>query len=270
MLCQGGPMTTYNFIKACAFGNDFVILYASTLCHDHIRVFAHRRFGVGCDQVILVDDTRAIPYVRFFNADGSESKTCGNGTLCVASLLCAQIIETPQGLIDCHMSSNSVSVNLGKARISPLDLPLRNIPKSPVGVDIGNPHAIYFVDHIQSHDLETLGPIVEKHPIFPNRTNVELAFVENRKNIHLQIWERGTGITPACGSGATATFAAARYKGLVDDQACVHMPGGSVDVSFQNECYWLKGEGHILFEGNIQIDEKISSSVSLSIKQDRL
>lgn len=246
-------MTNYKFTKACAFGNDFVITYGKEIARNHIIKISDRRNGVGCDQVILIDERDKIPYLRFFNGDGSESKACGNGTLCVASTLSTKKIQTPQRIIECEFEGDNVSINLGSVKVFDINLPLREIRENPIGADIGNPHAIYCVENIQEHDLKTLGPIVEKHPIFPNRTNVELVKIIDKQTIELSIWERGAGITPACGSGATATFAALNSKNLVSDMANVIMPGGNVAVRKENNEYWLTGKGKTTFEGSIKI-----------------
>jgi diaminopimelate epimerase len=246
-------MKTLTFVKACGLGNDFVILFDEEITPAQVSALSNRRYGVGCDQVITIDTKAPIPFVRFFNPDGSESYTCGNGTRCVALLLGVAQLQTKKTVIDCVCNDKVVSINMGAADIYPLNLPLRATSIMPIGVDIGNPHAVYITPNIKDLDLPTLGPVVEKHPIFPNRTNVEAVTIRSNYHLEVHIWERGTGITPACGSGATASFAACHAKGLVKEWAKISMPGGDVTVEKKDNSYWLTGEASILFEGTIDL-----------------
>ncbi|HLD95099.1 MAG TPA: diaminopimelate epimerase [Alphaproteobacteria bacterium] len=246
-------MKTVHFVKACGLGNDFVILFNEEISPLQVKSLSNRRYGIGCDQVITIDTRQNIPFIRFFNPDGSESYTCGNGTRCVALLLGSPQVQTTKNIIDCLCTEDQVSINMGKAEIFDLNLPLRAIQIHPIGVDIGNPHAVYITTDIKELDLPTLGPVVEKHPIFPHRTNVEAVSVKSDTHLEIHIWERGTGITPACGSGATASFAACHSKGLLKDWAKISMLGGDVTVEKKQDNLWLTGEATLLYEGFIDI-----------------
>ncbi|MCH7931281.1 MAG: diaminopimelate epimerase, partial [Proteobacteria bacterium] len=227
-----------SFIKMHGLGNDFVVIdgRATTVSLDPawVRAVADRRSGVGCDQLVVIERADgADARVHFRNADGSVATTCGNATRCVARLLMAEngadsvVIETDAGRLDCRAAAGGrITVDMGEARFGWRDIPLAQeadtleldlgVPGlgAAVAVSIGNPHAVFFVDDAEAVDLARIGPGLERHAMFPERANIEIAQVNAEDRIRLRVWERGAGITRACGSGACATLAAAARRGL--------------------------------------------------------
>ena len=263
-------MSAVNFIKMHGLGNDFVILDARSqpldLGPEGARAIADRRTGVGCDQVIVLQppesglaDTR----MRIFNADGGEVAACGNGARCVAAMVMEEqgnrhvIIETVAGLLDGEAAGDGmISVDMGPAALDWRDIPLakpidtlhlgigNGQLKDPVAVSMGNPHAVFFVDDAAAVALEASGPVLERHPLFPEYTNVEAAQVRPSGDIRVRVWERGVGITRACGSGACATLVAAHRRGLTDRAADVELDGGRLRIE------WLP-DNHVLMTGPV-------------------
>jgi len=241
--------------KMDGLGNDFVILDARTqtvqLTEEQIQATADREMGVGCDQLIVMEeptDTQADLFMRIYNADGSEVGACGNATRCVAWLEMqasdkTQItVQTAADLLHCEKKGRLVAVNMGMPKLDWQDIPVRetcdtlHLPlvmpplSNGVGVNIGNPHAVYFVNTLEGLDFAALGVKLEVHPFFPERANISIAKVEGKHCIHLRVWERGAGLTQACGTAACAAMVAARRRGLVDKQASVRLPGGVLEM----------------------------------------
>jgi len=263
------------FTKMHGLGNDVVVLDARTgeiaLDPAEVRAIADRRRGIGCDQLILIEPPRdpgALAYLRILNADGSEAEACGNGTRCVAATLMDEIgvrevtLETTVGLLDVTMAENEqLTVNMGQALLDWQDIPLANEVDTlhleigsgelldPVAVNIGNPHCVFFVDDTETIDLERLGPEIENASLFPKRTNVEVAAVRDEGRIRMRVWERGAGITLACGSGACATLVAAHRRKLAGRKAEVMLDGGSLAIE------WLES-GDVLMTGPVAISFK--------------
>lgn len=245
----------FDFIKACVLGNDFVILFDQIVTSQQAKFLADRRYGIGCDQVITVDTRQnTTPFVLFFNADGSESYTCGNGIRIVATLLSVPLLKTLHTLIPCRYQGPFPEVNMGKAVVGFVDLPLSDSSIYPLTVNLGNPHLVYLVDDLSSYDLKEAGPWIEHHPFFPERTNVQFAQVKNHQYIDALVWERGTGLTPACGSGACAIAATAYHRGLIHSSVTISMPGGSVHVCIDDDGLWLSSETKIIFRGTIDLN----------------
>jgi diaminopimelate epimerase len=237
------------FLKMHGLGNDFAIFDAREVAlvmpAERVRRLADRRRGIGCDQLILIEpSTRADVFMRIFNPDGSEAEACGNATRCIAQLLGgAATIETRGGLLTALAAGEGVTIDMGRPRFGWEDVPLAyamdtaDMPvawgplERPVGVSMGNPHVVFLVPDIGAVPLEQLGPEIETDPLFPERVNVNVAHVETRGRIRLRVWERGAGLTLACGSGACATYAAARRRGLVDAAATVALPGGDLLIA---------------------------------------
>jgi len=258
------------FIKMHGLGNDFVLLDlrdgAAAPDAAAAQAIADRRRGVGCDQLILIEPaamTDADVKLRFLNADGSEAGACGNGTRCAASIVMQEAgveqlaIETAAGRLEATTQrGGELTVDMGPARFDWRDIPLAeeadtlHLPielgplTDPVAVDMGNPHCIFFVDDAEDIELATLGPQIEHHPLFPERTNVEAATVIDRGRIRLRVWERGTGITLACGSGACATAVAGVRRGLSDRTVELIMDGGSLTAEWRED-------GHVLLTGPV-------------------
>ncbi len=266
-------MTGPAFIKMHGLGNDFVVLDARasdiSLSDKQIRAISDRRTGVGCDQLIVVGKARdalADAYMHIFNADGSEVGACGNATRCVASLLMGEksadahvIIQTKAGLLDAERAaSGMVSVDMGPARLDWRELPLSEardtlhlgislgVLSDPVGVSMGNPHAVFFVDDVDQVALDIVGPPLERHPLFPERCNIEVAQVLADGRIRMRVWERGSGITMACGTGACATLVAAARRGLTGRSAEVVLDGGSLFIDWSPD-------NHVMMTGPVAV-----------------
>jgi diaminopimelate epimerase len=236
------------FRKMHGLGNDFAIFDARDVAlampAERARRLADRRRGIGCDQLIVMEpSTRADVFMRIFNPDGSEAEACGNATRCVAHLLGgAATVETRGGLLTAVAAGEGVTIDMGRPRFGWSDIPLAyamdtaDMPvgwgelERPAGVSMGNPHAVFFVADCDAVPLDQLGPEIEHDPLFPQRVNVNVASIDSRTQIRLRVWERGAGLTLACGSGACATFAAARRRGLVDSTATISLPGGSLTM----------------------------------------
>ncbi len=242
-------MSAIAFTKMHSAGNDFVVIDRRqnpvALPAAWLRAVADRRRGVGCDQVILIEEADGGPgggagsgaevRFRFHNADGGEVGACGNGTRCVADKLMREtgagtlIIATAAGILAAEQTqAGDVRVNMGPAQTDWAAIPLASEAdtlcldvaagplEGPVAVGIGNPHCVFFVKDATAVDLEALGPGIETHAMFPERTNVEVVSSAGNGALRMRVWERGVGITPACGSGACAVVVAARRRGLVE------------------------------------------------------
>ncbi len=265
-------MNGIEFLKMHGLGNDFVVLdvrkRALALSPAAARRIADRRTGVGCDQVVVIAPPRndlADAFVSFLNADGGEAGACGNGSRCVAALLMGEnkknhaVLETISGLLDCERTNaGEIAVDLGPARLDWRDIPLKEARdtlhlgieagplKDPVGVGLGNPHAVFFVADAAKIALEIFGPQIENNPLFPERTNVEVAQIISPSEIRLRVWERGAGITRACGTGACAALVAANRRGLAARKARIELDGGALAVE------WLP-DNHVLLTGPVAI-----------------
>lgn len=251
-----------SFSKMHGIGNDFVIIDQRiapvTLTVPLIRALCHRHKGIGCDQLVTIDKPthlQAMAYVRFYNPDGSESGACGNATRCVAHTLMREhkldqvTLQTQHGLLACAMSGQQVTVNMGQATIDNLHLNAEGIEDGIV-VQIGNPHLVMKVDHVDAYPLIKIGSSLEHHRLFPNRVNVNILEILDRHTIKLRVWERGAGETLACGSGACASTVAALRRGWTGHHVRVLLPGGelSIDVRDDNTVY-MTGDVAYVFEG---------------------
>jgi diaminopimelate epimerase len=237
------------FLKMHGAGNDFAIFDAREVAlampAERVRRLADRHRGIGCDQLIVMEPSASADvFMRIFNPDGSEAEACGNATRCVAHLLGgAATIETRGGLLTAAAARDGVTIDMGRPRTGWAEIPLAyamdtaDMPvawgplERPTAVNMGNPHAVFFVPDAHAVPLEEIGPEIEHDPLFPERVNVNVATIRSRTHIVLRVWERGAGLTLACGSGACATFAAARRRGLVDARATVTLPGGDLVIS---------------------------------------
>lgn len=275
------------FSKMHGLGNDFVVIDAISqtinLSADQIRFLADRHFGVGCDQLLLVETTELenVDFrYRIFNSDGGEVEQCGNGARCFARFVRDKgltdknkiRVETESGIIELHIDNNeNVTVDMGAADFKPASLPMNveslNIPGSgkyslPVNnqtiefgaVSMGNPHVVMLVDNVDSANVETLGPLLEAHVIFPRRVNVGFMQIVDRQNLRLRVYERGVGETMACGTGACAAVAVAQQWGLVDNNVQVQLPGGILTIQLtDNGSVLLIGDAVMVFDGKIQL-----------------
>ncbi len=260
------------FLKMHGLGNDFVVLDARAVGTARdlgitaavARALADRRTGVGCDQLIVLErptDAAATAFMRIFNPDGSESGACGNATRCVAHLLRqdghgAPVIQTLAGLLPASFTGGLVSVDMGPAQTDwqsipvasacdTLHLPVALGPLAdPVGTSMGNPHATFFVPDAEAVDLPALGPQLEHHPFFPQRANIGIVQVIDRATLRFRVWERGAGITLACGSGACAAQSAAFRRGLTDRRATLLLDGGQLEIL-------VREDGHLIMTGPV-------------------
>lgn len=244
------------FIKMHGLGNDFVILDARrreiALGAERVRAIANRRTGIGCDQLIVLHnpaDGAADAAFSIHNADGGEAEACGNAARCVAWMAMEESgrdtarLETGAGTLAARRDGPlSVTVDMGEPRFDWRDIPLasaadtlhlplaRGPLEDPVAVSMGNPHAVFFVDDADAVDLAALGPSLEHDPMFPERANIGVAEPRGPDRMRLRVWERGAGLTMACGTGACAALAAAHRRGLAGRRATMELDGGPLEI----------------------------------------
>jgi diaminopimelate epimerase len=247
------------FRKMHGLGNDFIVFDARrnslALAPAAAAALADRRTGIGADTIVVIEPAGgrdADVFARFINADGGDVSTCGNATRCVASLLFDESgrdrirIATQAGLLDAWRADRGVAVDMGRPRFGWRDIPLAepadtlHLPldgplADPVGVNMGNPHAVFFVDDADSIDVARFGPAIETAPLFPERTNVEVATVLAPDRIRMRVWERGIGVTLACGSGACATLVAAARRGLTGRDATLVLDRGDLAITWRDD-----------------------------------
>lgn len=248
-------------------GNDFVVLDARArameLSEAQVRAIADRRTGIGCDQLLIIEppqgDGDAFMAVR--NSDGGIVASCGNGARCVAAVVMESLgqdhvtLDTLAGPITATRADNGlVTVDMGPALLDWQDIPLAMEENTahldlvagplsnPVAVSMGNPHAVFFVDDVDAIDLDEIGPVIETHVLFPKRTNVELVQVLSPSHVRMRVWERGVGITQACGTGACAVGVAAARRDLTGRDVTVTLDGGDLHIVWQDN-------GHVLMTG---------------------
>ncbi len=277
------------FIKMQGLGNDFVVLdwrmppwlNRKPLTSAQIQKIADRHFGIGCDQLVLINPPQqenSKAFVQFFNPDGSEAEACGNASRCLGHWFLSQDVglaqfETRAGILQLERVSTNAAevfaVNMGKARFAWPDIPLSQeidtlaiqpqnlgIPaagvKAIAAVNIGNPHCVIFLEDMASLSLSVWGKQLEHHALFPQRANIEIVKRHAANFFETIIWERGAGFTLACGSAACAIFAAAEKLGMASVQAEISMPGGRATViKRDDENLWLQGPAEKVFEGFI-------------------
>lgn len=268
------------FVKMHGLGNDFVVVDDRGASRPHAltaaaaRRVADRRVGVGCDQLLLIEPPRnggADAYLRILNADGGEVAACGNGTRCVARLLLAEcgggevVIETAAGRLACTAAEGGlITVDMGEVRRGWRDIPLAretdtsHVPLTfgpladGVAVNVGNPHLVFFVADVDAVPLVELGPVIETDALFPERTNVEIVSVLAPQRLRMRVWERGAGITRACGSGACAALAAAHGRGLCAAAADVVLDGGTLAIAIDaNGRALMTGPAAVSFVGEL-------------------
>jgi len=257
------------FRKMHGLGNDFVILDAreEAVAMDGARArsIADRRTGVGCDQVILLEPSRAADVrMRIWNADGGEVESCGNAARCVALLEGGETaIETKGGIVRASANGSAASVDIGEPRFGWEDIPLGyamdtaampvgwEVLERPFAVNVGNPHVVFFVEDVESVDLVRLGPLIEADPLFPDRVNVGVAAIEDGA-VRLRVWERGAGLTLACGTGACAAAVAAISRGLAASPVEVRLPGGTLTVEWApGSTIRMSGPADFVFTGEL-------------------
>ncbi len=259
------------FRKMHGAGNDFVVIDARTgpdpVTPALARALGDRHRGVGYDQLaVILADPEADARLVFWNADGSRAGACGNATRCVADLLMREGVAAPQLRTDhgrlaaARRADGLVEVDMGPALTDWQAIPLARevdtaalpLPGAPVAVSMGNPHAVHFVEDLDAADLSEIGPRVEHDPLFPERTNVQLAEVVSRALVRARVWERGVGPTLASGSSACAIAVAGWRRGLTDRKIGVDLPGGRLDITYrQNGHVLLAGPVADVFEGEL-------------------
>jgi len=274
------------FTKMHGLGNDFVVINAISqainLSTEQIVWLADRHFGIGCDQLLLVQKptvAEAEFRYRIFNADGGEVEQCGNGARCFAIFVRQQglttntqiAVETAGGLIELNVVDDQVTVNMGVPDFQPQSLPflvenpaesydlMVNGAEYAIGaVSMGNPHAVMQLDDLDAVDIDTLGRAIESHDLFPNRVNAGFMQVMNRQEIRLRVFERGAGETQACGTGACAAVAVGRKLGLLDDTVTVHLRGGDLTIKWpaEGQDLFMTGPATTVFNGSININNE--------------
>ena len=273
-----------SFTKMHGLGNDFVVIDATQkaveLNPEQIRFIANRQMGIGCDQLLLVESARSGDtefYYRIFNADGSEVEQCGNGARCFARFVYEkgltqnrQIdVGTAKGKITLYLEANDqVRVNMGAPRFNPAEIPVAapeqssnyslEIDGEPIefaAVSMGNPHAVIRVEAVDNAAVNRLGPALESHSFFPERVNVGFMVVRDRHAIDLRVYERGSGETLACGTGACAAVVSGIKAGWLDQEVVVSLPGGQLKVAWAGDenPVWMTGPATFVFEGKIQL-----------------
>lgn len=276
------------FTKMHGCGNDFVVIDAIAqnvnLSSEQIRVIADRHFGVGCDQLLLVESptgSEAEFRYRIFNADGGEVEQCGNGARCFARFVSDKgltssrniPVETAAGLIYLQLEEDDqVTVNMGSPSFEPANIPFDapdTTEEEPeyynlmvdgekvaiTAVSIGNPHAVLLVESVGEAVVETLGPAIEHHERFPQRVNVGFMEIVNRQHIRLRVYERGSAETLACGSGACAAVAVGIRNRLLDDKVVAELRGGDVSIQWSGKGHaiFLTGPAETVYEGRITL-----------------
>jgi len=273
-----------SFTKMQGLGNDFVVIDATSrpidLSMEQIRFLANRRFGVGCDQVLLVEPPRQsnVDFTyRIFNADGGEVEQCGNGARCFARYVRdhgltrkADIsVATSAGVIMLHVEADGqITVDMGVPRFEPDEIPFAAEARAEIYplalgateveigvVSMGNPHAVLRVEQVDSAPVTSMGPEIEVHERFPRRVNVGFMQVVDRQHIRLRVYERGAGETLACGTGACAAVVVGRQCGWLDDKVTVSLPGGELKIQWPGEGHsvMMTGPAVSVFEGRVRL-----------------
>ncbi len=283
---------TIPFVKMNGLGNDFVVVDGRDrpvhIGAEEARHLADRAAGIGCDQVIVLEPSPdADVRMRILNADGSEVSACGNATRCVAWLLADETgrrhvtIDTDAGSLAADVGGiDTITVDMGRPRFGWQDIPLaepfhdtrqielqagpidRPVLHSPSVVNVGNPHAVFWVDDVDSIDLGRVGPLLENHPIFPERANISIAQVTSRTSMRIRTWERGAGLTRACGTAACAAAVCAMRKRLTERKVSVTLPGGVLVIEWTPEDrIMMTGPAELEFKGQLKRDGLVPATV---------
>jgi len=269
---------TISFRKMNGLGNDFVVVDARTgalaLGADAVRAIADRKEGIGCDQLIVLEPSdSADVFMRIWNADGGEVAACGNAARCVAAVVAQEqgrphvTIETEDQVLGAVVAGDGqVTIDMGEPRLAWADIPLAEpfhdtrrielqagpidapVLHSPAVVNVGNPHAIFFVDDVAAIDLARVGPMLEHHPLFPERANISIVQVLSPEHVKVRTWERGAGLTRACGTAACASAVAAIRRELTGRKVTTTLPGGDLVIE------WREADGHVLMTGPYALD----------------
>ena len=262
------------FMKMHGAGNDFVVIDSRgrgpVMTAGLAQTLGDRNRGVGFDQLAeITSSTDADFGLVFWNSDGSQAEACGNATRCVSDYVMRDLgtgnvaLVTARGALQAERAADGrVWVNMGQPQLDWQSIPLAHaadhlhlpLPGDPVAVSMGNPHCVHFVQDVAAVDLTRLGPSIEHDPLFPRRTNVEFAELLTPSRLRMRVWERGTGITLACGSGACATAVAAHLRGLIGPRAELEADGGTLEVDWRDDGVWLTGPVARVFDGVLAPD----------------
>jgi len=275
-----GALANQSFVKMNGIGNEIVVvdlrLKAAAIAPEEARAAAKAEGGAPYDQLMALYPPRTPgtdAFIRIYNNDGSESGACGNGIRCVADLIAkesgktALTFETTAGILNCWKGTDGMfTVDMGPPRFKWNEIPLaeefrdtraielqigpieKPVLHSPSVVNMGNPHAIFWVDDVNAYDLARAGPLLENHPIFPERANITLAQILSRDHIVIRTWERGAGLTKACGSAACAAAVAAARLKRTERNVKVTLPGGNLTID------WRKSDDHVLMTGPVEFE----------------
>lgn len=261
------------FMKMHGLGNDFVVVDARAQAHEITPEIAkgigHRHFGVGFDQLAVITKGKGDAHLTFFNSDGSLSAACGNATRCIARFIMDETgksdlhLTTDRGDLAAKDAGNGLtSVNMGQPQLDWAEVPLAEqmdtlalpIDGSPTATGMGNPHCTFFVDDVMAANLEEIGPRIEHHPLYPQRTNVQIAQVIGPDHIRMRVWERGVGVTLASGSSSCATAVAAARRGLTGRQVRIDLDGGTLHLNWAKDGVWMTGPTSHVFSGVFTAD----------------
>lgn len=257
------------FMKMHGAGNDFVVIDSrgrgAVMTAGLARALGDRNRGVGFDQLAEITDAEGADFgLVFWNSDGSQAGACGNATRCVSDYMMRDLgaervsLVTARGGLRAERGGDGrVWVNMGQPQLDWQSIPLVRevdhlhlpLPGDPVAVGMGNPHCVHFVQDAEAVDLATLGPKIEHDPLFPQRTNVEFASLVSPCRMRMRVWERGTGITLACGSGACATAVAGHLRGMIGPRVTLEADGGLLEVDWRDDGVWLTGPVARVFDG---------------------
>ena len=261
------------FMKMHGLGNDFVVFDARAEAIDVTPAMAqaigHRQFGVGFDQLAVITQGTGDAHLTFYNSDGSLSAACGNATRCIARYLMDESgrdslhLTTARGdLVAKDAGGGLTSVNMGHPQLSWDEVPLARemdtlhlpIDGDPVATGMGNPHCTFFVDDAEAVDLSDLGPRAEHDPLYPERTNVQVAQIVGPDHIRMRVWERGVGVTLASGSSSCATAVAAARRGLTGRAVRIDLDGGTLHIDWREDGVWMTGPTAHVFSGTFTPD----------------
>ena len=261
------------FMKMHGLGNDFVVFDARAEAIDVTPAMAqaigHRQFGVGFDQLAVITQGTGDAHLTFYNSDGSLSAACGNATRCIARYLMDESgrdslhLTTARGdLVAKDAGGGLTSVNMGHPQLNWDEVPLARevdtlhlpIDGDPVATGMGNPHCTFFVDDAEAVDLSDLGPRAEHDPLYPERTNVQVAQIVGPDHIRMRVWERGVGVTLASGSSSCATAVAAARRGLTGRAVRIDLDGGTLHIDWRDDGVWMTGPTMHVFSGTFTAD----------------
>ncbi|MDR1746977.1 MAG: diaminopimelate epimerase [Tannerella sp.] len=264
------------FHKMHGAGNDYIYINTFIYPIAQPEAFARRwsmpHTGIGSDGLVLIGPSEKADFsMRIFNADGSEAMMCGNASRCVGKYVYEEgltdktvvMLETLSGIKELRLhvingKVNEVTVDMGNPQIEnkPVEIEAGGKKYEGTVVSMGNPHFVIFTDDIQSVELSKIGPVIEHHPMFPDRTNVEFVQVEGNREVQMSVWERGSGITQACGTGACATLSACASSGRTGRKAVIRMAGGALTIEWDEHTnkIWMTGDAVMVYEGFVETD----------------